>query len=361
MIFQILRFLLVITGTVTGVALGYGIVAEYGNVLDVDNPEIKLAALLGCMGYLFLSLAGREFEMWLESQLERTNSTDLAWSALGGVMGLVSANMLLIPVYFIMYKGLGDVRIDNQYFQSLVPLAHLVVPLVFNLLGASLGVTIIHRYRSIQSLLGPTALTVPPKVVDTSAIIDGRILGLICMGFIEGKILIPKFVVNEMQLLADSSDSAKRSKGRQGLALLNKLHKDFPDRVVVSEKDFPQVSEVDAKLVEHAKADHAMLITQDFNLKRVAELSDVKVLHLNDLMNVLKPSVTVGEDVEVQIVKSGKEPVQGVGFLPDGTMVVVEDGGQKIGQKLICKVTNILQTTAGRMVFARLEIKAKER
>ncbi|MBF0503124.1 MAG: PIN domain nuclease [Candidatus Riflebacteria bacterium] len=356
MIFKLIRFLLVISGTVAGVALGYGTISQYDNFLETDNAEIKLAALLGCLGYLLCSMMGRELQLWLESQLEHSNSSDLAWNALGVVLGLVSANLFFVPVYFIMFKGLGEIHFDNKYFNTLVPLFNLSIPLFFNLLGAYLGATITQRYRSAQgrSSLNAEGVPVPPKIIDTSAIIDGRIMGLISMGFIEGKIIIPRFVMNELQFLADSSDATKRGKGRQGLALLSRLHKEFVDRFDISEKDYPQVHEVDAKLVEHAREDKAILITQDFNLKRVAELQDLKVLHLNDLLNVLKPSLTVGEDVQLQIVRAGKDATQGVGFLTDGTMVVVEDGGGAIGQNVMCKVTNILQTTAGRMIFVRM-------
>lgn len=353
MIFQLIRFLLVITGTVAGVALGYGTISQYENFLDVDNAEIKLAALLGCIGYLLCSMTGRELQMYIESRLEKTNALDLTWSALGIVLGLVSANLLLIPFYFIMFRG-SEIRFENKYFNTLVPLLYLTLPLFFNLLGAYLGTAIISRSRRGQGSTDENASAVPSKLIDTSAILDGRVMGLICMGFIEGKIVVPRYVINEMQLLADSSDATKRNKGRQGLELLNRLSRDFSDRLVISAKDFPAVSEVDAKLVEQARSDGSILVTQDFNLKRVAELQHLKVWHLNDLVNILRPAVTIGEEIEVHILKPGKEAAQGVGYLTDGTMIVVEDGGPFIGQKHLTRVSNILQTTAGRMVFARI-------
>jgi len=258
-----------------------------------------------------------------------------------------------------MYKGFGEIRFDNQYFNSLVPLFNLIIPVFFNLFFGYLGMKIVSRYRSVQTRIGPTSLAVPPKIVDTSAIIDGRFAELFRLGFIEGQLLIPRFVINELQFLADSADSIKRTKGRQGLNLLNKLHKEFPDQLVISEKDFPAIIEVDGKLVEHAKTDGAILVTQDYNLKRVAELDQIKVLNLNDLMNALKPILLSGEDVEVHIIKVGKESNQGVGFLSDGTMIVVEDGGDSIGKKVMTTVTNILQTAAGRMIFTRIGGKKK--
>jgi uncharacterized protein YacL len=352
--FQIIRFLLVITGTVMGVALSYGVHTQYPNFLETENAEIKLAALLGCIGYLLCSMIGRELELWLQSKIDNTNSYDLAWGALGFVLGLVSANLLLIPMYFIMYKGYDEIPLDNPYFKSLIPLFHLVFPLFFNLLFAYLGMAITFRFRTAQSRMAPGSISVAPKLIDTSAIIDGRFADLFRLGFLEGQLFIPKFVVNELQFLADGSDAGKRSKARQGLELLNHLRKEFPDHILISEKDFPRFIEVDAKLVEQAKADGAVLITQDFNLKKVAELQDVRVLNLNDLMNALKPIVISGEEVEIQIIKMGKDASQGVGYLPDGTMIVVEDGGDHIGKRVLTTVTNILQTTAGRMIFTRI-------
>ena len=352
--FQLVRFLLVISGTVVGVVIGYGSISQYDIFPEVDNAEIKWAALLGCLGYLICSMAGRELENWLQSKIENTNSFDLAWGGLGLLLGLISANLLFIPVYFLMYKGWIDIQLDNKYYNSLIPFFHLILPLFFNLFFGYLGMAITFRVRATQSHIGKGEFTVPPKIIDTSAIIDGRFADLFKLGFIEGQLIIPKFVINELQFLADGPDASKRGKGRQALELLNNLRKQFPDYVVVSEKDFPQFYEVDAKLIEHAKKDRACLITQDFNLKKVAELQDIKVLNLNDLMNALKPILISGEEIEVQIIKPGKEPHQGVGYLSDGTMIVVEDGGESIGKKVITTVTNILQTAAGRMIFTRI-------
>jgi uncharacterized protein YacL len=352
--FQLVRFLLVISGTVAGVGVGYGVTAQYGNFLETENAEIKLAALLGCIGYLFCSMAGRELEMYLQAKIDSTNSLELAWGALGLLLGVIFGNLFFIPVYFILYKGYGDVHFENKYFDSLVGFFHLVVPIFSNLLFGYLGMAIVHRYRSATLRSRSGTCAVLPKIMDTSAIIDGRFADLIKLGFLEGQILVPRYVINELQFLADGADAMKRGKGRQGLDLLNTLHKQYPDILVITEKDFPKVHEVDAKLVEQAKSDDAILFTQDFNLKRVAELQDIKVLNLNDLVNALKPIVLSGEDIEVQIIKPGKDSQQGVGYLPDGTMVVVEDGGGHIGKKVSTTVHNILQTAAGRMIFTRI-------
>lgn len=354
MIFQLLRSLLVLTGTLAGVSVGYGLHAKYPTLIDLENPELTLAALLGFIGYLFCSIAGRELQSWLETELESTNSMELAWSGLGILFGLVSANLLFIPVYFIMYKGYGDIKFDNRYLDALVPMFHLVIPLTFNLLFAFIGMKILLRYRRLQTRVNTSGTGGKPKVIDTSTIIDGRFADLFRLGFIEGDIVIPRFVINELQFLADSSDELKRSKGRKGLNGLNQLKTEFPDNVIITEKDFADIAEVDAKLVKLAAELKAVLMTQDYNLKKVAELDQVSVLNLNDLANALKPIFISGEDIEVKIVKKGKEQCQGVGFLSDGTMVVIEDGGDHVGQTVKTTVSNILQTGAGRMIFCRI-------
>lgn len=354
MIFQLLRSLLVLTGTIVGVAVGYAISTEYPNIIEVENPELTLAALLGFIGYLFCSMAGRELHMWLETKIEHTNSYELAWGAVGLLMGLISANLLFIPVYIVMYKGLGEINFDNKYLASLVPLFNLVIPLFFNLLAAYLGVKIVLRYRRYQSKINAEGVTARSKIIDTSAIIDGRFSDLFKLGFLEGNILVPRFVVNELQFLADSTDDIRRNKGRKGLNTLNQLKIDFPDHIVIAEQDFADINEVDAKLVRLACELKAVMITQDYNLKKVAELDQITVLNLNDLANALKPIFVSGEDIEVKVVKRGKETCQGVGFLSDGTMVVIEDGGDHVGETVITKVSNILQTGAGRMIFCRI-------
>ncbi|MFZ5953288.1 MAG: PIN/TRAM domain-containing protein [Candidatus Rifleibacteriota bacterium] len=354
MIFQLLRSLLVLTGTLVGVSVGYAISSKYPGLIELENPELTLAALLGFIGYLFCSIAGRELQTWLEAELESTNSMELAWSGLGILFGLISANLLFIPVYFIMYKGYGDIKFDNKYLDALIPMFHLVIPLAFNLLFAFIGMKVILRYRRLQARLSETANGARPKIADTSMIIDGRFSDLFRLGFLEGDIIIPRFVINELQFLADSSDELKRSKGRKGLNSLNQLKNEFPDHIVIAEKEYPEIAEVDAKLVKMAGEMKAVMLTQDYNLKKVAELDQVSVLNLNDLANALKPIFISGEDIEVKIVKKGKEQCQGVGFLSDGTMVVIEDGGDHVGQTVKTTVSNILQTGAGRMIFCRI-------
>jgi len=192
------------------------------------------------------------------------------------------------------------------------------------------------------------------KILDTSVIIDGRIADICDTGFIEGILVIPNFVLNELQMIADSADSIKRNRGRRGLDILNKMQKDQTIMVKISDMDFPEIHEVDAKLVKMAKVMKAMVITNDFNLNKVAEFHGVKVLNINQLSNALKPIVLPGEEMKVALIKEGKDSNQAIGYLDDGTMVVVENGRRRLGHEVDVIVTSVLQTTAGRMIFARI-------
>jgi len=193
------------------------------------------------------------------------------------------------------------------------------------------------------------------KVLDTSAIIDGRVADLCETGFLEGTFLVPQFILNELQHIADSSDSLKRARGRRGLDILNKIQKMAELDVRVVEEDFPQVKEVDAKLVVLAKKVGGKIITNDLNLNKVAELQGVRVLNINDLCNALRPVVLPGEMIRVFVLKEGKEAGQGVAYLDDGTMIVVDNARRHIGRNVDVIVTSVLQTTAGRMIFTRLK------
>ena len=193
------------------------------------------------------------------------------------------------------------------------------------------------------------------KILDTSVIIDGRISDICETGFIEGVLVIPTFVLNELQLIADSADSLKRNRGRRGLDILNKMQKDDSIKVKISDMDFPDVSEVDSKLVKLAKVMKAKVITNDFNLNKVAEFHGVDVLNINELSNALKPVVLPNEEMHVLLIKEGKDANQAIGYLDDGTMIVVENGRKRLNSEVDVIVTSVLQTTAGRMIFGRLK------
>jgi uncharacterized protein YacL len=193
------------------------------------------------------------------------------------------------------------------------------------------------------------------KILDTSVIIDGRISDICDTGFIEGILVIPQFVLKELQTIADSTDPIKRTRGRRGLDILNKMQKDKNTMIKMTEVDFPEINEVDDKLVKLGSFMNAKLVTNDFNLNKVAEFHGVPVLNINQLSNALKPVVLPGEEMRIVLAKEGKDQSQAIGYLDDGTMVVVENGRRKLNHEVDVIVTSVLQTTAGRMIFAKLK------
>ncbi|MGH4120693.1 PIN/TRAM domain-containing protein [Clostridium sp.] len=192
-----------------------------------------------------------------------------------------------------------------------------------------------------------------PKVLDTSVIIDGRIFDICQTGFVEGPLIIPTFVLEELRHIADSSDGLKRNRGRRGLDILNKIQKELNIEVEIWEKDFPDIAEVDSKLLKLAQVLNGKVVTNDFNLNKVAEFQGVPVLNINELANAVKPVVLPGEEMKIQVMKDGKESGQGIAYLDDGTMIVVEGGRRYIGENIVVIVTSVLQTAAGRMIFAK--------
>jgi uncharacterized protein YacL len=193
----------------------------------------------------------------------------------------------------------------------------------------------------------------PHIVVDTSAIIDGRIADIVESGFLYGTLIVPKFVLDELQKVADSNDTLRRNRGRRGLEILSRMQKSSPTPVEIVDDVVPDVADVDAKLVELARRYSRAILTNDFNLNRVAELQGVRVLNVNSLANAVKPAVLPGEELRVRVIQEGKEPGQGVGFLDDGTMIVIENGARHLDKDVTVLVTRVLQTVAGRMIFAQ--------
>lgn len=193
------------------------------------------------------------------------------------------------------------------------------------------------------------------KVLDSSVIIDGRVADIMDTGFLEGELMIPRFILQEVQRVADSQDSLKRTRGRRGLEVLNKIQQNSVKRVEIYDRDFPEIKNVDEKLVEAARVLDAKIITNDYNLNKVAKLQGVEILNINDLSNAVKPVVLPGELMTVRILKEGKEAAQGVAYLDDGTMIVVDNGKSHIGQTIEVVVTSVLQTAAGRMIFTKYE------
>jgi uncharacterized protein YacL len=279
----------------------------------------------------------------LELRIRNTSVSQLIGALLGGALGLLAAKTIGAALY---WANLGDGRV--VFLHSVILLA---LPYLGLVIGARRGEWL--QPENLAALFRPAGPRKRYKVLDTSVIIDGRIADICETGFIDGTIVIPQFVLKELQLVADSSDSMKRNRGRRGLDILQKIQKMSGVEVTISDVDFVDVREVDLKLIELARTLQGKIVTNDFNLNKVAQLRGVEVLNINELANSLKPVVLPGELMKVFILKEGKEYNQGVAYLDDGTMVVVDNARKMIGKTIDVVVTSVLQTTAGKMIFGR--------
>ena len=293
----------------------------------------------------FGGLLGSSLIIGLESMMRNISVRGLSAAVFGLLFGLLMAK--LVVGAFLLIPFSENVSLSLQ----------LILTLVFCYFGMALAIRGRDEFNLIIPYVKCSRQDQKDEVIllDTSVVIDGRIADICQTKFIEGRFVVPKFVLRELQQIADSSDPLKRNRGRRGLDVLNKIRKNSEIDVKISEEDFPEIQEVDTKLVKLAKILGAKIFTNDFNLNKIAELQGVSVLNVNELANALKPVVLPGEQMTVKLVKEGKEYNQGVAYLDDGTMVVVDNGRRFIGQTLKVMVTSVLQTTAGRMVFAKLE------
>jgi len=268
-------------------------------------------------------------------------------SIIGGLLGiscgLLFAYLLMLPLKIFLGD---DVKIITVTLMAVLGYGGLLIGMSRGKAITIAGIFRLFRGQSIEEHL---------KILDTSVIIDGRIADVCETGFLEGVFIVPQFILQELQHIADSADPMKRARGRRGLDILHKIQKMSRITVRIVEEDFPKIKEVDAKLVALAKLINAKVVTNDFNLNKVAELQGVSVLNINELANSLKPVVLPGETMKVFILKEGKEYNQGVAYLDDGTMVVVENARRLIGKNADVTVTSVLQTTAGRMIFSKLK------
>lgn len=288
---------------------------------------------------------------WLISRVQELSTAEFVTAVIGLLIGLLMGLLLGVPL----------AQLEDP-FGTWLPLG---VSLFLGL--GMLGLTVAKRKdlvvaaETVGLIRKPSAAGAPVDggrgdphiVVDTSAIIDGRIAEIVESGFIYGTLVIPRFVLDELQHIADSSDTLRRNRGRRGLEILARMQKEPGTPVQIVEDDVPDVHEVDAKLVALARARSRVILTNDFNLNRVAELQGVRVMNINSLANAVKPAVLPGEELRVRVIQEGKEAGQGVGFLDDGTMIVVEGGARHIDRDLDVAVTRVLQTVAGRMIFAQ--------
>lgn len=349
---EFVRMAFVVVMTIGGYLLGNALplpqdFKDY-RVLSVILSVIIFAGV----GYVVGGVVGRRLAKvfnWVESKLQKVTPMELALSVGGLLIGLILALLISLPFGFL--------RIPFLQFS--------VAIFAFALFGYS-GVRIAHKKArdfpaSLRANMGSNASLAGlhemarDKILDTSAIIDGRIADVVKTGFIEGRLMVPGFILRELQTIADSDDQPKRNRGRRGLDILKTLQREPKAHLEILDRDYPDQVLVDAKLVSLARDNGAVIVTNDFNLNKVADLHGVSVLNLNEVANALKPVVLPGEVIRIELIREGKEEGQGVGYLDDGTMVVVDGGRFFIGQKVEAEVTSVLQTPAGRMIFGKLE------
>ena len=375
MIYRILRYVIaILVGTAAYVGMDSlapiidpYLVSQFESFGDMSLTIARISVLiLGTLigviiGYLissFILKQGLVIAKRLERILTHIPNQELIAGTIGLLFGLIIAN--LIGVAF------------NQ-----VPIIGPYIPIILSAIFGYSGLKIMARkgpemyYNYVQQWGGEGTkktsrfkmfsthksdkTTSTPKLLDTSVIIDGRIKELCNTGFIEGPLMVPLFVLNELQIISDSADATKRNRGRRGLDILKEMQDAKKVAIEVIEDDYDDLTEVDSKLMRLALDKQWKLMTNDFNLNKVARVQGIEVLNLNELANVLKPALIAGEWIRVQIMKEGKEVHQGVAYLDDGTMIVVEDGKPYVGQTVEVMVTSILQTSAGRMIFARVD------
>ncbi|HWR38763.1 MAG TPA: PIN/TRAM domain-containing protein [Patescibacteria group bacterium] len=309
----------------------------------------------GIIGFIVAPLLIRQlwqFTYWVELRLNKMPVIEVVTGAAGLAIGLIISNLL------------GSAFLP-------IPIVGKYIPLLLSIILGYLGISVAIRKREELSNLfngwnwfrgakdgkeknrEKVAGVYQYKILDTSVIIDGRIADICKSGFIEGTLLIPVFVLEELQHIADSSDLLKRNRGRRGLDILNRIQKELDVAVQIDNRDFDDIAEVDSKLVKLGQVLEAKIITNDYNLNKVAELQGVPVLNINELSNAVKPVVLPGEEMTVHVVKDGKEFGQGVAYLDDGTMIVVDGGKKHMGEMVGVLVTSVLQTAAGRMIFAK--------
>lgn len=361
---KILRAIFVLLFTVLGIVLS----RQGETVLALLLPNSVLTETI--LGITFMSLAAMlvggifgaiigsfispylikslfMFTSTVEKSLSAMSTQNLIAGTLGLFWGLIIANLVGLAFGSVPYIG------PYVSVALSIILGYLGMHLVVSKKSELAGWLHLHAEGSFDKKKNKDHHT--GKLLDTNVIIDGRVADIYRSGFLEGPIIVPVFVLEELQKIADSSDILKRNRGRRGLDILNHMRKNSKDDVIIVTNDFEDISEVDSKLVKLAREKNYKIVTNDYNLNKVAELQGVAVLNINDLAIAVKPAVIPGEQIFVQLVKSGKEEGQGVAYLEDGTMIVVENGSQCIGKEVPVIITSVLQTSAGKMIFAKLE------
>lgn len=355
-----------IIARIVGSLVAIGIVVSYFYVQKTRPTTsvewiLAIAAVATVIAFIITPYITVIPYLWVRDKIRRAAASDLVAAAIGLTIGLIISALLAIPLAYL-----------PDLIGRLLPF---VAAVIFGYLGITTAVVrkndIAHLFqgaitrrrerereeerskeRDNKEQSASAEPAAQPILLDTSTIIDGRIADISQTGFITGTIIVPRFVLNELQRIADSADTMRRNRGRRGLEILNRLQKDATVPIDIIDADIEGIADVDGKLVKMARNLHCPIITNDFNLNRVAELQGVKVLNINELANAIKPVLLPGEDLPIKIMQDGKELGQGVGYLDDGTMIVVENGRQYMNMTIEVTVTRVLQTVAGRMIFA---------
>lgn len=351
MVVLVVRLIFMFVGGIGGYELGELMERSYLQAMDPAYSIIGfIISIIVCVGLGFVigGAAGRYTAKLLnrfEVAIQDIPGTDLLMGAVGIIAGFLIA-FLPSMILFRTYPG---------WVFALILYAFCGV--IGYIVAVQKKEDLLNFFRPSRSSQVAEMIPRPvvARILDTSVIVDGRISDICYSGFLEGELVVPRFVLNELQAIADSEDPLKRNRGRRGLEVLNALQRQDRVEVRIEEQDFPELAGVDSKLVALAKSMNLPVMTTDFNLNKIAELQGVRVMNINELSNALKPVVLPGEPLTVSIIREGKEAGQGVGYLDDGTMVVVEGGKKFIGEEVNATVTSILQTPAGRMIFAALK------
>lgn len=328
-----------------GIVAGYYLAVWYCNIFEIKPVQIKYAntlgivAAFGMMGYLFAPNFHRElisFDAWIDKLINILTPQKVLAGLIGSILGIIALNVMTIPIFLSTH---------NKLF--LLPFI-ILGDVIFAYIGASL-ISATGLFMDNSGIKNSTSR----KILDTSTIIDGRMLDVLKTGFLEGKIIIPNFVLQELRHIADSSDNLRRKRGRRGLDIVKEMKELFPEKVDILDVELNKNIDVDDHLVMLAKKLSATVITNDYNLNKQASTQGVNILNVNDLTNALKSVALPGEEMEILLVREGKENEQAVGYLEDGTMIVVDNAKEFIGEKIDIEVTNVLQTPAGRVIFGK--------
>lgn len=355
--FKVLRYLTFVFGGLLGILVAYGL----GQVVELSLSKFVLvsvysvfAIIFGIIFYLLFPMILKKLTVNFEDVMKKSQKTptsDIMIAIAGLIVGLIIAFLISLPISNLNFPVIGNL---------LSATISIFIYVVFGFIGVKVAISKkeeILKFKLFSREKSVKKGTSYPKILDTSVIIDGRIHDIIKTGFLEGPIIIAMFMVKELQYIADSEDPNRRQRGRRGLDILDRIQKEKDIEVRIVDKDYKNIKEVDHKLLKLTEDLHGKLITNDYNLNKVASLQKISILNINELALAIKPVVIQGEKLIVEVINRGKEPEQGLGYLSDGTMIVVEDGKDYIGQTIETTVTSILQTPAGKMIFTRKNLK----